>query len=193
LRERICLASNAKPQQLRRFAVDRLKDDELKSELQGVQAQPLSLDEKCKKLEETIQRLATNTIGYTRKQANKEWFDEECAEVNEEKNAARERAIPNNTKRVKSAYKLSRTKERRLFRKKEIERHRSIQDSCKFYNRLNDVRRPFESQVAMCRAKNGELLTNKNSVLARWKEHFEEHLNVRFRIGTTNTSCRFER
>jgi hypothetical protein len=27
------------------------------------------------------------------------------------------------------------------------------------------------------RAKNGELLTNKNQVLARWKEHFEEHLN----------------
>jgi hypothetical protein len=83
-----------KPQQLRRFAVDRLKDrdvasryyDELESELQGVQAQPLSLNEKCKKLGETIQRVATNTIGYTRKQANKEWFDEECAEVNEEKN-----------------------------------------------------------------------------------------------------------
>jgi hypothetical protein len=29
----------------------------------------------------------------------------------------------------------------------------------------------------MCRTKNGELLTNKNQVLARWKEHFEEHLN----------------
>jgi hypothetical protein len=34
-----------------------------------VQAQPLSLDEKYKKLEGTIQRVATNTIGYTRKQA----------------------------------------------------------------------------------------------------------------------------
>jgi hypothetical protein len=29
----------------------------------------------------------------------------------------------------------------------------------------------------MCRAKNGELLTNKNQVLVRWIEHFEEHLN----------------
>jgi hypothetical protein len=35
----------------------------------------------------------------------------------------------------------------------------------------------FEPQVAKCRAKNGELLTNKKQVLARWKEHFEEHLN----------------
>jgi hypothetical protein len=42
---------------------------------------------------------------------------------------------------------------------------------------MNDVRQPFEPQVAMCRAKNGERLNNKNQVLARWKEHFEEHLN----------------
>jgi hypothetical protein len=34
----------------------------------------------------------------------------------------------------------------------------------------------------MCRAKNGELLTNKNQVLARWKEHFEEHLNKGFEL-----------
>jgi hypothetical protein len=71
-----------------------------------------------KKLEETIQRVATNTTGYTRKQANKEWFDEECARVNEKKNAARERAIQNNTRWAKNAYKIARTKERRLFRNK---------------------------------------------------------------------------
>jgi hypothetical protein len=87
------LVSNTKPQQLKRFAVDRLKDrdvasryyDELESGLQGVQARPLSLDEKCKKLKEPIQREATNTISHTRKQVNKEGFDEECAKVNEEK------------------------------------------------------------------------------------------------------------
>jgi hypothetical protein len=47
---------------LRRFAVARLKDrnvasryyDELESEFQGDKTQPLSLDEKFKKLEETI-------------------------------------------------------------------------------------------------------------------------------------------
>jgi hypothetical protein len=76
------------------------------------------LDEKCKKMEEVIQRVATNTIGYRRKQANKEWFDEECAKRNEEKNAARERAIQNNTRVAKNAYKLTWTKERRFFRKK---------------------------------------------------------------------------
>jgi hypothetical protein len=36
---------------------------------------------------------SSDKIGYTRKQTNKKWFAEECAKVNEEKNAARERAI----------------------------------------------------------------------------------------------------
>jgi hypothetical protein len=76
------------------------------------------LDEKCKKLEETIQRVVTNTIGYTREQANKEWLDEECVKVKEEKNAARERAIKSKTRGAKNAYKLGQTKERRFFRKK---------------------------------------------------------------------------
>jgi deoxyhypusine synthase len=114
LRARICRASNTKPQQLRRFAVDRLTDmavasryyDELESELRGVQAQPLSLDEKSKKLEETILRVATTTIGYTRQQANKEWFNEEFAKGNEEKNATRERAIQIKPRGAKNGYKL---------------------------------------------------------------------------------------
>jgi hypothetical protein len=54
----------------------------------------------------------------TRKQAKKEWFDEECAMWNEKKTAARERAIQIKTRGVKNAYKPARTKPRRLFRKK---------------------------------------------------------------------------
>jgi hypothetical protein len=34
----------------------------------------------------------------------------------------------------------------------------------------------------LCRAKNGKLLTNKNKVLARWAEDFEEHLNKGFKL-----------
>jgi hypothetical protein len=107
--------------------------NELESELQGVQAQPLSLYEECKKLKETIRRVATNTIGYTRKQTNKEWFDEECTKVIEEKNAARERAIQNKTRGAKNAYKLAHTKDRRLFRKRQGSSTKRLQ------SRLSDI------------------------------------------------------
>jgi hypothetical protein len=84
-----------------------------------MQDQPLSFDEKCKKLEETIQRVATNTISYTKKQANKKWFDEECARVNEKKYAARERALQIKTRGAKNADKLALTRDRSLFRIKQ--------------------------------------------------------------------------
>jgi hypothetical protein len=62
-----------------------------------------------KKLKETIQRVATNTIYCTRKQANKEWFAKKCAEVNEEK-------TPPESEPSKTT--PAQTKERCLFRKK---------------------------------------------------------------------------
>jgi hypothetical protein len=49
------------------------------------------------------QSRATNTVGYTRKQTNKDWIDEECTKVNEKKKAARERAIQIKTRGVKNA------------------------------------------------------------------------------------------
>jgi predicted nuclease with TOPRIM domain len=113
LRARICRAGATKLQQLRRFVVDKLKDrDELESELQGMQAQPLSLDGKCKKLEETIQRVATNTIGYTRKQANKERFDGECAKVN------KRASHPNQNQRSQESLQTSPGKRKALVQKK---------------------------------------------------------------------------
>ena len=197
IRYRICRASNTKPQQLRRFAVDRLNNrdvatryhDELEAELQGAGGpEPLSLDEQWKRTEQAVRKVAEENIGYARKQTEKDWFDEECLEVNERKNAARAQAIGRMaTRSMNNTYKQIRAEERYLFRRKkwqldeealiEVERHRSVQDTRKFYKRLGDVNRPFEAQVAMCRAKNGEILTSKDQVLSRWKEHFEQHLN----------------
>jgi hypothetical protein len=85
LRYRISRASNTTPQQLRRFAVEGLNDGnvakmfrhELVAKL-SVASGPkrLSLDNKWKWLEEAVWKVATNTIGYIRKQAGKERFNE---------------------------------------------------------------------------------------------------------------------
>jgi hypothetical protein len=79
-------ASNTTPQQLRRFAVEHLYGGdvatmhrhELETELPDAsESESLSWDDKWKRMEETVWKVATNTIVYTRKQAGKEWFDEE--------------------------------------------------------------------------------------------------------------------
>jgi hypothetical protein len=74
-------------------------------------------------------------------------------------------------------------RKKHLFRKKkgqlEDQAYSKSSDSRNFYRHLNDTRKPFEPAVPMCRATNGQLLTNNNNdqVLSRWKEYFEQHLN----------------
>jgi hypothetical protein len=50
---------------------------------------------------EAVRKVAKNTIGYTRKQAGKEWVDEECEKVNEKKNACRANVIHRVTRAAK--------------------------------------------------------------------------------------------
>jgi hypothetical protein len=114
-------------------------------------------------------------------------FDEECACKGERGKERHQRTSnPNQNQRSQECLQTSPDKREVFAQKKmrgsstKIERHWSIQDSRKLYKCLNDVGRPFEPQVVMCRAKNEELLTNKNQVLARWKEYFEEQLNEGF-------------
>jgi hypothetical protein len=67
---------------------------ELETELScASEPEPLSLDNKWKGIEETVRKVTTNDMDYSRKQAGKEWFDEECEKVKEEKNACRANAI----------------------------------------------------------------------------------------------------
>jgi hypothetical protein len=57
-------------------------------------------------------------LGYTRKQAGKEWFDEECEKVNEEMNASRANAIHRRTRAAKKIYRQAQSKVRNLFKEK---------------------------------------------------------------------------
>jgi hypothetical protein len=71
---KISRASNTTPQQLRRFAVERLNNGNaatmypyvLETKLPGaLEPELLSLDDKWERMEEVFQKVTTNTIGYT--------------------------------------------------------------------------------------------------------------------------------
>jgi putative N-acetylmannosamine-6-phosphate epimerase len=63
------------------------RSNELESKFQKAHdAQTRSFNEFWYETEEKIKKVATTTVGYTREQEKREWFDEECVMVNEEKN-----------------------------------------------------------------------------------------------------------
>jgi hypothetical protein len=66
---------------------------------------------------------------------------------------------------VKSTYL-----ERKRATRRSAKPERKASETHKFCRRLNDIRKPIEHAVAMCGATNGQLLTDKDQVLTRWKE-----------------------
>jgi hypothetical protein len=76
---------------------------ELEAELSGKsEPEPLSLDDKWKRMQEAVRKVETNAIGYSRKQAGKEWFDEDWEKVNNEKTACNANATERNLFKEKS-------------------------------------------------------------------------------------------
>jgi hypothetical protein len=59
---------------------------------------------------------------------------------------------------------------------KELEAARENK-TCLFYRNINDMRNNFKPRNTMCRNKNGYLITDKEGILRRRIEHFDELLN----------------
>src|ERR1700744_6405478 len=59
----------------------------------------------------------------------------------------------------------------------QLERLRSANESWKFYKRINNQRKGFNSRMTICIAVNGTLLTAKHDVLKRFKQYFNALYN----------------
>jgi len=45
------------------------------------------------------------------------------------------------------------------------------------YRDINNLRRDFKTRLAVCKSKNGDIITETGDILNRWKDHFHELLN----------------
>jgi hypothetical protein len=58
-----------------------------------------------------------------------------------------------------------------------LEGLRSTNERRKFYRGVNNARKGFKPRISMCKAKDGTIISDQQSILARWSEHFDELLN----------------
>jgi sorting nexin-29 len=131
-----------------------------------------------------MKEAAESCLGF-HQPGKKEWFDDECKEaVQKVIDASKMRMT---RARVEEVRQLQRDKKELLRRKKrdfdrrcldEIEELQSMNESRKFFNAVKFARKKFQPRVAICKAKSGELLCSQSQVLDRWREHFQETLNV---------------
>uniref|UniRef100_A0A8D8WVA9 Craniofacial development protein 2 n=1 Tax=Cacopsylla melanoneura TaxID=428564 RepID=A0A8D8WVA9_9HEMI len=141
-----------------------------------------------------IMEVAEEQIGQQEWRRNQEWFDEECKQIINQKNIARTRMMNVNTRNNAERYHTLRKESKKIMRRKkrealkekikEIDALSKENEQRKFYAAVNRMKKGFQPTVNACRDANGEMLTNDETVLERWAQHFEELLNEDERITT---------
>jgi hypothetical protein len=182
-----------------------LKDEDLKQQYQREIQSKLeeeeegeSIEEEWKRIEEVVKKTAEEKLGEKRLVRN-EWFDQECREVIDEKNKAREKIIKRETRGNCEKYKQLRLKANRICKRKKRERLKEEieeieilnqgSDIKKFYSAMDRIRKEFYPRERRCRDKHGKMLGEEKVILDRWAEHFSDLLNKSTVPGNGQLDC----
>ena len=196
IRARLSNVLKSRTERTTRFNIQRLKAD-------GVAAEyARELDQRIAEQQEegvedinglwssihgAIETTAREVVGTTRGRQPNGWFDAECQRATDEKNRARSRMLTAATRQNRERYRVARAAENRTHRRKKREYEEQVlasaedsyaqNDVRRFYRTVNRVRSRNFPVPVMCNDKDGNLLTDKPTVAARWKEHFQALLN----------------
>ncbi|XP_039282916.1 uncharacterized protein LOC120351043 [Nilaparvata lugens] len=190
LRARISKVKNIEEARRKKFNVGALKEDSSQkfkdcvwNNLRVEEGEDLS--GMWRSLRDELERIAEDVMGVERQEQTKTWFDYKCQKATNKKNTAYKKMQQSRgTRSTAEQYRAMRRAEKRIHKKKKkewkkkeleiLEAARDRNETRKFYNKVNIGRKGFMPRTTLCRAKDGELLSEPGKVLRRWKEHFEE-------------------
>ncbi|CAG9576128.1 unnamed protein product [Danaus chrysippus] len=178
-----------------RWATEKLKDGEINTKYKQEIAKQLELrlpqsdiELEWKSIKDGILEAAKETIGEKQRVRPEEWYDEECREALERKNAARLIYLQSKSSTHKEKFKEERDKARRLLKRKkkasEVRQMQALDDAGTrgsvrtFFKKVNPLRKGFQPRINICRDGEGNALTDKTEILKRWREYFDNLLNV---------------
>jgi hypothetical protein len=135
-------------------------------------------------IKDAILLAATEIITTEQVKQRNAWWDEECRDAIKQKNKARDKCLQRRTKsnqedneqKRKIANKICRQKKKAwMYTKlKDIEMANKKNDTKKFYKDVQDLSRGPPSSLQICEDDAGKLLIEKEEILKRWKQYFEQ-------------------
>lgn len=203
IRARLSTVTSSRNRRSMRFNIQRLTVDGVAAEYHqklNERIAEINVNENLNNLWEAVHGAVSTTarevIGTAQRRPRNGWFDEECQRVTEEKNVARSRMLVSGTRQNRERYRVARSAEKRTHRRKkrqyeerviaEAQESMEQNDMRRFYATVNGVRSKTAPSPAMCYDREGNLLTDKTMVAARWKEYFETLLNGENERASTN-------
>lgn len=200
IRERIIKTQKGQKMGKGRWDTDKLnKDTEVRQQYQKALASKMqinsqertddiTIEKEWEKIKNAINEAAEETVGENKRIRNADWFDDECAQIIQEKNKARKRMIQKETRMNTERYQEMRRKANRVCKKKKREKmKKQLEDIAeyskqnerrKFYKAVEKVKKGYQPRMEGCINKEGDIILEGNKVLERWVEHFKELLNA---------------
>jgi sorting nexin-29 len=198
IRSRISNAKKHRGSRSRKINTEPLKSPETAEQFESAMNQKLEdIDEELEErdvngywesIKSVINSTAEEVLGNKQPEPRNIWFDDECQQATNEKNAAYLKMQQrHHTRQAVHEYRELRKKEKKLHRKKkrvylenqikEAELLNSQNESRVFYRKINGQRKEYKPRITMCHDKEGNILNDKQQILKRWVEHFDTLLN----------------
>ena len=181
----------AKTSRAKIFDVERLAQDEIKTEYQVEIRNRFDVlnDEETDwtVLRNIVVETAGNKIGYKKKK-RKEWYDEECESAAKKRRRTRitwleERGNEEKRQEFRRARaiatRINRTKKRNLLNQnmREIESNRRQGRVREHFQGIREVRNGYQPRNNVIKSKEGRLMTSDEEIKERWSQYFQELLN----------------
>jgi sorting nexin-29 len=195
VRARLCVAKISRQDMPRKLDIEKLQSqqhrDAFSARLSGRLGQhpptPINTSDMWTCISTAINTSAVEILGFQRPPKRNSWYDQECREATAAKNAAYRRTLQAGaTRAVVDIYRTRRRNEKRLFRRKKqemerlecekLENSRSRNDARDFYRRVKRMTQGYKSGSLACRRDDGNLVTDAETVLRLWRDHFESLL-----------------
>jgi hypothetical protein len=199
LSDRISVSKRASQNSdLERFDLKKLDDVEVKEkyqvEISNRFAVLESLDESFdinnvwEGIRENTKISAKDKLGYQKLKHNKPWFDDECSKLIDQRKQAKLQWLQNPSQINGNNLQNVRPETSRIFRNKKREymkgktnkhetnnKNKNIKD---LYRGINEFMKGYQPRINIIKDKNVILLADPQSVLNRWKNFFNQVLNV---------------
>jgi len=137
---------------------------------------------------ENIKTSAKESLGLHELKHRKPWFEEECLGFLDQKMQSKMQWVHdlsqssvdklNTVKREASRHFRNKKKANLKAGIEELENNSKIKNIKDFYRGISDFKKGYQPKTNIVKDEKGDMVTDSHSILARWRNHFSQLLNI---------------
>jgi len=139
-------------------------------------------------IKENIKTSATDNLGLYELMQHKTWFDEECLGFLDQRKQDKKQWVQdpsqsnvyslNNVRCEASRHFRNKRKEYLKAKAEELETNSKVKNIRDLYRDISDFKKGYQPRTNMVKDEKSDLVSGSHSILARWRNHFSQVLNI---------------